>query len=177
VHRRAVLQASFGAAAWAGIQGRAWAGAPGLAIADRIEIQDLLARALWATDTGDAGALAAAMTRDAIVTDVQGRSWSAAAYGARLAGGGRRAGVLHEAQVNRVRRSGRQVIVESYWSAMAWPQGQPDPGLEDLALCTDTCVKQGGRWRIASRRVRAWNSATVHVGSSGGSAGGSGGPT
>jgi hypothetical protein len=160
MHRRAVLQSGLGAAALAGA---AWAEAPGLSAADRLEIQDLLSRALWATDTGDAESLAGTTTLSASIQDEHGRSWSPRAYAAHLAGAGHRPGMLHEAQVNRVRSAGGKVIVESYWSAMSWPEGAPDPGLEDLAICTDTCVQEAGRWRIAERRIRPWNSATVHV--------------
>lgn len=132
---------------------------------DRFGVHDLFMDYVWAADTGDLEGYVATFAEGATLTDSDGRihhgleAIRAYAHAFLSQPGGR--GRIHFFQQMRIRPEGDGLRVFSFWTVAQGIASPRETKLRSLGTCDDLCIKVGGAWRFAERKIGRWNDATA----------------
>jgi ketosteroid isomerase-like protein len=134
-----------------------------LSIADRIEINDLMASYAWALDTGDVDSFVACFTADAVVIEEvfeEPDRWEGAAGIRRLAEHFRAVpnfpGRQHHLSQLVVKGDSRRCSARSF-ALVTECRGEPPYLIRFAGYWDDKLVKFGGRWLFKERTIRLWD--------------------
>jgi SnoaL-like domain len=138
-----------------------------LSVADRIEINDLMASYAWALDTGDVDSFVACFTPDAVVIEEvfeEPDRWEGAA-GIRKLGEHFRAvpgfpGRQHHLTQSIVKGDSRGVSARSF-ALVTECRGEPPYLIRFAGYWDDKIVKFRGRWLFKERIIRLWDGAVL----------------
>jgi hypothetical protein len=135
----------------------------GMTVADRIAIQDLLARYAWALDTGDVDGFVACFTPDAIVIEEifeEPDRWEGHANLRRLAEHYRNVpdfpGRQHHVSQVLAEGDARRCAVRSF-TFVTECRGEPPYLLRFAGYYEDEAVKVRGEWLFMRRIIRLWD--------------------
>ena len=135
----------------------------GLSIADRIAIQDLLARYAWALDTGDVDGFIACFTPDAVVIEEvfeEPDRWAGHANLRRLAEHYKSVpdfpGRQHHVSQVLAEGDARRCAVRSF-TFVTECRGEPPYVLRFAGYYEDQAVKVRGDWLFKQRIIRLWD--------------------
>jgi len=141
--------------------------ARGLTVADRIAIQDLLARYAWALDTGDVDGFIACFTPDAVVIEEvfeEPDRWEGHANLRRLAEHYKRVpdfpGRQHHVSQVLAEGDAKRCAVRSF-TFVTECRGEPPYILRFAGYYEDRAVKVRGDWLFAQRIIRLWDGAVL----------------
>jgi hypothetical protein len=131
-----------------------------LAIEDRIRIQDLLMRYVWANDSANLEGVVGVFTPDGIVQPSTGeripaRRWATETF----AHPGRR-GRQHWAQLISIDAIAEGATARSYWKVLQWRAAADTKAIHAMGYYEDVCVKLDGQWRIKEKRIYRCNDET-----------------
>lgn len=134
-----------------------------LSVADRIAIQDLLARYAWALDTGDVDALVRCFTPDCVVLEEVFEDpdrWEGHEGVRRLGDHYRNAagfpGRQHHVSQSLVEGHGERAAVKSF-AFVTECRGEPPYTLRFTGYYDDRLVKRDGDWLFSERTIRLWD--------------------
>lgn len=137
--------------------------AHGLALADRIAIQDLLAKYAWALDTGDVDGFLACFTPDAVVIEEvfeEPDRWEGHANLRRLAEHYKNVpdfpGRQHHVSQVLAEGDARRGAVRSF-TLVTECRGEPPYLLRFAGYYEDQVVKVRGEWLFKQRIIRLWD--------------------
>jgi len=134
-----------------------------LTIADRIAINDLLAKYAWSLDTGDVDALVDCFTPDAVVIEEvfeEPDRWEGRDNIRRFAEHFRNVpnfpGRQHHITNSVVKGDGKRCTARSF-ALVTECQGEPPYVIRFVGYWDDQLVKVSGRWRFSQRIIRLWD--------------------
>ena len=134
-----------------------------LTIADRIAINDLLAKYAWSLDTGDVDALVDCFTPDAVVIEEvfeEPDRWEGRDNIRRFAEHFRNVpnfpGRQHHITNSVVKGNGKRCTARSF-ALVTECQGEPPYVIRFAGYWDDQLVKVSGRWKFAQRIIRLWD--------------------
>jgi uncharacterized protein (TIGR02246 family) len=133
----------------------------GIAIEDRLAIEDLYSDYVWALDSGDVPGFLALFTNDAVFGDTAGNRYTGSraigGYVTDLVNSDRFRGRMHYISAKRFTHSGERIGVTSYWLVTKWAKASGAKTIEVSGHADDAFVKVGGRWRFSQRIVHYWS--------------------
>jgi ketosteroid isomerase-like protein len=134
-----------------------------LSVADRIAIQDLIARYAWALDTGEVEALVRCFTPDCVVIEEVFEDpdrWEGHEGVRRLGEHYRNAagfpGRQHHVSQSLVEGEGERAAVKSF-AFVTECRGEPPYTLRFTGYYDDRLLKRDGQWLIRERTIRLWD--------------------
>lgn len=131
-----------------------------ITIEDRLRIQDLLMRYVWANNSANLEGVVSAFTADGIVQPSTGeripvRRWAAETF-AHPGRGGRQ----HWAQLMSLEPTANGATARSYWKVLQWRAAADTKAIHAMGYYEDLCVKVDGQWRIKEKRMYRCNDET-----------------
>jgi uncharacterized protein (TIGR02246 family) len=125
-----------------------------------VQIRHLIARYVWALDTGDIEGLMTLFTDDCVVQDTSGRRHegkaAAEAYFAMLTRIPQFRGRRHHIDNLVYLRCDDECRLRAYWTVAKWEATTQLKVIEFMGHSEDRFVQRDGQWRFAERLLHYW---------------------